>query len=92
MILKLDSINTDYAIPFGYIKVVKVNYFVDQGGAIISYDCGNLDDTGNFGASREQESLHCTQEMVTEYFGKVSPEVDAFNILMARTGYKGEVI
>jgi hypothetical protein len=92
MLLKLNTTNTDYAIPFTYVKVLKADYSLESQSLLITYECGNLDDSGMFQKSRDAESLHCEPDTVKESFGKISPEVDAYNILMARAGYKGEVV
>lgn len=92
MLLKLTNTNIDYAIPFNYIKVLKVDYNVEVNDALITYDTGNLDGNGVFVVSKDRETLHCTFEMVAENFGKNTPEIDAYNILIARAGYEGEVV
>ena len=92
MILRLNTTNTDYAIPFSYIKVLKADYSIENQSLLITYECGNLDDQGIFQKSRDAESLHCEPDTIAQFFGKVSPVVDAYNILMARAGYEGEVI
>lgn len=92
MLLKLDKQNTDYAIPFNYIKVLKADYGIDNNSLLITYECGNLDDSGAFQRSKDSEQIHCEPETINEYFGKVSPEADAYAILMARAGYEGVLI
>lgn len=92
MILKLTNTNTNYAIPFTCIKVIKADYSLENNSLLITYECGNLDDQGLFQKSRDAESLHCEPGTVTEYFGKITPEIDSYNILMSRAGYEGELV
>jgi len=92
MILKLTEINTDYAIPFNYVKISRCNYELAFGSTTIVYECGNLDDKEKFIASRDSETIHIEPGTVADLFGKVSPEIDSYNILMARAGYEGELV